>query len=112
MDILKTLNLAVRFLLELCLLAALGYWGFHTGQGAFAKIALGIGAPLLIAVVWGILLAPRAARRLHEPWRVLLECVLFGLGTVGLVAAGRPVLAAILALAFALNRMLILAWGQ
>ena len=28
----KAINLGVRFLLELCALAALGYWGFVTGQ--------------------------------------------------------------------------------
>src|SRR5436190_19424067 len=92
MNILKSINLAVRFLLELCALVALGFWGFHTGHGAIAKIALGIGAPLLMAVVWGALLAPTATRRLHEPWRVLLECVIFGLAAAGLVAAGRPAL--------------------
>jgi hypothetical protein len=27
-------------------------WGFHTGSGAVAKAALGLGAPLLAAVIW------------------------------------------------------------
>jgi hypothetical protein len=110
-NIIKSINLAVRFLLELCLLVAVGYWGFHTGRGAIAKIVLGIGVPLLVAVVWGAFLAPRAARRLHEPWRVLLEVALFGLATAGLIAAGRPALAWILALAFVLNRALIVVLG-
>jgi hypothetical protein len=112
MNLLKSLNLAVRFLLELCALAALGFWGFHTGQGAITKILLGIGAPLLMAVVWGAFVAPRAARRLHEPWRVLLECIIFGVAAVGLIAAGQPTLAWILALVFVLNRILIIAWRQ
>jgi hypothetical protein len=30
-------NLLVRFLLELCALASLGYWGFQTGTGPLAK---------------------------------------------------------------------------
>ena len=33
MDALKMLNLAVRFLLELCMLAAVGYWGFRDSIG-------------------------------------------------------------------------------
>lgn len=43
-------NLGVRFLLELCELAALGYWGFQAGGGALVRIGLGIGAPVLAAV--------------------------------------------------------------
>ena len=37
MAILKGAKLALAFLLELCALAALGYWGFHTGRGTLAK---------------------------------------------------------------------------
>ena len=48
MEIIKGTNLLLRFLLELC---AVGYWGFKTGSGIAAKIGLGIGAPLVIAVV-------------------------------------------------------------
>ena len=51
MELIKGANLALRFLLELCALGALGYWGFKTGGGAVAKITLSIGAPLVAAVV-------------------------------------------------------------
>ena len=40
-------NLAVRLLCELGLLVALAVWGFHTGSGLVAKVALGLGAPLV-----------------------------------------------------------------
>jgi hypothetical protein len=53
-------NLTVAFLLELCALAALGSWGVHVGGGPAAKAALGIGAPLLAALLWGRFAAPRA----------------------------------------------------
>lgn len=36
----KNANLALAFLLELCVLAALLYWGFSTGPNIFTKIAL------------------------------------------------------------------------
>ena len=39
MDI-KGLNLGLRFVLELCLLAALGYWGFRVGSGPVLKAIL------------------------------------------------------------------------
>jgi hypothetical protein len=43
MIVLKYANLALAFLLELCALAALGYWGFVTAGGLPAKIGLGVG---------------------------------------------------------------------
>ena len=46
----ESLTLLVRFLLELCLLAALGYWGFETGDSAVAQWLLGLGAPVAAAV--------------------------------------------------------------
>jgi hypothetical protein len=55
-------NLTVAFLLELCALAALGYWGFRTASGPAAKAALGIGAPLLAAVLWGLFAAPSSSQ--------------------------------------------------
>ncbi len=45
-------NLALRFVLELAALAALAYWGFHTGHSLLGDVALGVGAPLLAAVIW------------------------------------------------------------
>jgi hypothetical protein len=52
MPVLKALNLLVRFLLELCMLGAVGYWGLRTGSASAMKIILGIGLPILIAVAW------------------------------------------------------------
>jgi hypothetical protein len=59
LEVIKGANLALRFLLELCALGALGYWGFKTGGGLIAKIGLGIGAPLVAAVVWGTFVSLR-----------------------------------------------------
>jgi hypothetical protein len=63
---LKSINLGVRFLLELCMLAAVGYWGFKTSSGWLLKTLPGIGTPLLIAVIWGSFVAPKAAYPLHS----------------------------------------------
>src|SRR5260370_41110576 len=74
---LKNANLALAFFLELGVLAALGYWGFYTGQGTLAKIGLGIGAPAVAGVVWGLFGAPRSAWRLPGLWFFILRVVLF-----------------------------------
>jgi hypothetical protein len=112
MEIIKFANLILRFLLELCLLAAFGYWGFQTGQSSPVKIVLGLGAPLLVAVVWGAFLAPKAARRLREPWLLILELVIFGLAIAALYFTEHPALAWALGLVYGINKLLIYLWGQ
>jgi hypothetical protein len=110
MKALKTGNLALLFLLELCMLAALAFWGFHTGDSLVAKLALGIGAPLLAAIVWGILMAPRAAIRLPTLAHLALFVVIFGAATLALAVAGQPLLAIIFAALSALSKTLTYVW--
>jgi len=112
MNILKASNLALRFLLELCALAALGYWGVRTGQGLALKVALGAGAPLLLAIVWGILVAPRSAVILPRPVVFTLGFVLLELSALALAAAGQGQFALVYAVVIALNAALIAAWRQ
>ena len=108
----KVTNLGVRFILELCMLAALAYWGYQTGDSLPMKLVLAIGAPLVAAVVWGAFIAPRAWRRLADPARLLLELVLWIAATVSLAAAGRPTLAIIFAAVVAVNLVLGMVWDQ
>lgn len=112
MEILKGANLVVSFLLELCLLVAFGYWGFVTGDALWLKLVLGIGVPVLVAVVWGLFMAPKAARPLPRPWHDVAEVVLFGLGILALFAAGQATLAIVFAVVFAINFVLRLIWKQ
>lgn len=112
MLILQNFNLALRFFLELCALGALGYWGFHTGKGTITKIALGIGAPFVIAVIWGIFGSPNASVKLSALLHLFLELIVFGLPIVALFAAGKPHLAWIYGAAVIINRFLMFVWGQ
>ncbi|MGI8689818.1 MAG: YrdB family protein [Thermomicrobiales bacterium] len=112
LTIIKSLNLALAFFLELCLLAALGYWGFRIGSGWTARIALGIGVPAVVIAVWGAFLAPASSLRLHDPWLLLAMIVLFGAATAALYAAGRSTLAWILAALFVVNSIFVVVWGQ
>lgn len=109
---LQALNLAVRFLLELCVLVALGYWGFQSQPGWLGKIAFGIGAPLLAAVVWGMFVAPKATY--HLPGRVILglEVIVFGAGVAALVATQHTTLAWSLGVLYVVNRLLLFIWQQ
>jgi hypothetical protein len=87
-SLLRSGNLAVRLLCELGLLVALAVWGVHAGSGLAADFVLGLGAPLLAAAVWGVLVAPASRRRLSDPARLVVEVLLFAAGFIALAAAG------------------------
>jgi len=112
MNALKGLNLAISFLLELCMLAAVGYWGFKSGSGWFLKFVLGIGGPLLIAAIWGLFAAPKAPYHLNGFVLLALEAVLFGSGVVALYASKNYSLAWGFAVIVIINRILMILWQQ
>jgi uncharacterized protein DUF2568 len=95
---LRGATLTVRFLCELAMLAALAYWGFTVGDGVGAWL-LGIGAPLLAALVWGALVAPKAGWPVPIPTRVAIELVVFGAAAAALAVAGQPLAAVVLGVA-------------
>ncbi|WP_069187954.1 YrdB family protein [Bacillus sp. FJAT-27251] len=106
------MNLALRFVLEVCALVALSYWGFHTGKGYFFKFGLGIGAPLIIAIIWGVFGSPAAPIPVHGFIRLILEIAIFGLAIIALYGAGHPSLALIFAILVLINRILMTIWNQ
>ena len=53
-------NDGLRLLLERSVLFALGYWGFKTGEGP-VRWLLGLGGPLLAAVVWAVFVTPKGS---------------------------------------------------
>jgi hypothetical protein len=108
MDVLKGLNLLVRFLLELCMLAAVGYWGFKTGSGWAMKILLGIGLPILMAVLWGLFIAPRAMYPLKGISHLAVELILLGSGAVALFASGKPTLGWVYTIIVIINKVLLI----
>ena len=112
MEMIQTANLALRFGLELCVLAALAYWGFKHGRGRIAKFGLAIGAPLLAALVWILFGAPGAAMELRDPLHLILELAFFGSAIVALYLAGRSGMAWTIGLAALVNRVLMYLWGQ
>jgi len=85
------LNLALRLLLELSALAAYAYWGWTDHEG-IRRYLLGIGLPLLAAVLWGTFRVPNdpgnAPVPIPGPVRLLLEAAFFA-GAVGLLATVR-----------------------
>ena len=101
-----------RFITELCLLAAAAAWGIGTAPDAWSQILLGFGAILVVGVVWGSFLSPKARVVLPLPARVLLEVALFLIVAAGLWAIGYPALAITLFVADLLILCLLFALGD
>jgi hypothetical protein len=112
MDLLKSLNIGVRFLLELCLVASMFYVGFHIPTSAIWRWVAAIGFSVLTVAVWGYFIAPKAEHLLDQPYRLVVELVLFGLAVVGLGLVGQLRLALVFASIVALNEILLIVWKQ
>jgi Protein of unknown function (DUF2568) len=110
MSALATTNLVARFLLELAALAALAWCGADTGHGA-VSVLLAVGAPLVAATVWGLLVAPRRRHEISRAARFALQALVFGASAAWLLAIDRPALAVALAAGAALNGALLLSPG-
>ncbi len=108
----KLLNLALRFVLELCLLAAVGYGGWSVPGPAPLKLVVAIGLMAAVGVAWGLWLSPKRPVELGSAARLSLEVGLFALAAAALAATGHLGLAAALAVAYAINRILISVWRQ
>jgi Protein of unknown function (DUF2568) len=108
---LRGANLALRFLLELCALAALGYWGWTTGSGVtrWLLAAAAVGA---MAVVWGLFLAPKRRIDLAKPLRLAIEFVVFGAASAGLAATGQTALAIAFAIVAVISGTLNYVWDS
>lgn len=93
------LNLAIRFLLELAALSAIGVWGWHYGsQGSpWLRFVLAIGLPIIAAAIWGIFNVPNDPSRsgaapIVVPGiiRLAIELAIFSLATWALYELAYP----------------------
>ena len=87
------INLALRFVLELYALYAMGYWSWHRFEG-WLRILPVILVPLTAAVIWGAFRVPSESPRGHASVpvpgmiRLLIEAGFFGFAVWGLFSAG------------------------
>ena len=83
----RGIALAVRFLLELALLAASALIGWRLAEGGWRFLAASI-AVLVVAVVWGLLLSPKARFDVGASAHLGIEAILFLGAGAGLIALG------------------------
>lgn len=66
-DTAKAANLGVLFAIEVGVLVAVGYWGFTRDIATPLTWLLGIGGPVVLAVVWGLCGSPKARYKVRGP---------------------------------------------
>lgn len=109
---LQEMNIALRFLLELCILGVIGYWGFQVGKGPVIKGTFAVVLPLIIAVIWGLFGAPEATWKLQGALHLMLEIIILGLGIVALYHLRYVALATVFMIVIFTNSVLMYIWKQ
>jgi Protein of unknown function (DUF2568) len=83
--------LVLRVTMEIGIVVALGFWGYHVGSSTAAKFALLIVVPLSGFGFWGAVDFHQAGRW-AEPLRLIQELVVSGLAALAWYASGRHAL--------------------
>lgn len=100
------INLAIRFLLEIAMLIALGYWGWHANTG-WIRYAAVAGLPLIAATLWGVFRIPNdpkpAPIAVPGVVRLLIEWTLFGAAVLALFTMGFVTLSIIMGITLKLH---------
>ena len=111
-EAIKSLNLGLRFILEMGALGAVGFWGFQLDRGAAVRWIVGIGTPLVVVVVWSVFIAPGSDNALSQTTRMWVGTFVLAACAAALAAARQPVLAGIFAAGIVANALLMQVWHQ
>ncbi len=87
--------LGLRFVCEMAALAAVAYWGQQAADGV-AGIVLAAIAVAVVAVVWGVFLAPKRRLEVGLPARIVIELAVWVAAALALWSAGQTTLAVVL----------------
>lgn len=105
----KGLNEVLRFVLELAMLAAFAYWGAHVGSTRVAHVITAIATPVGVALVWGLVLSPKAPAKLSSILRLILSLPVFLIAALATYASGLPLTAIAFALIATINTAILIA---
>jgi hypothetical protein len=99
----SAINLGLRFACEIAAVVALVWWG-----RPFLGVALGI----VVILVWGTFVAPKAPRRLRDPVRLVSELVIFAAATAAYLAVGQTVVGIVFAVVAVATALLVRRWPE
>lgn len=88
MAVLESINLGIRFFVEVAALFALGWWGWQRGRTQMQQYVLAAIAPLVGAALWGMFVASNAPVDPGTIVRVGLQVLIFGAAVFALIATG------------------------
>jgi hypothetical protein len=99
----RVLNLIVRFACEVAALVAFVWWGWPF---------IGWVVAVVVAVMWGLVVAPKAIHRLPDPPRLLVELVIFASAIVAFYEAGSETLAGVFGVLAVGSAVLVRVWPE
>ncbi|SEB38384.1 Protein of unknown function [Paramicrobacterium humi] len=92
-----TVNDVIRFLLEIFAIISLGIWGFV--QFPFPwNIVVGIGAPVIAIVLWGLFRSPKAVFQMDVFGKAIVEIAVMGTAVFAWWDMGQPIVAVVFAI--------------
>jgi hypothetical protein len=103
--------LAIRFAIEVALLAAFVLWGVRTGNGIVGWI-LGLAAAAAATMLWGTFVAPKARIRRPLAFRLAVEAAIVLTAVVALWSVDLGGLAVVLLIAETLTVPALIALGR
>lgn len=107
----RAANDVLRFVLELCALAALATRGLSLHAALVVRVLAAVVAVAVAAVLWGLFLAPR--RRVNRGQllpAVVVEAVVFLAATLGLLLAGHRLLVLVFVVVALVNSVTTRRW--
>jgi len=112
MSFFQSLNLAIRFFIEVVALIIYFYWGYTLGEGKIPKYLLAIGIMVIVAIIWGTFLSPKAPVELSPLLHQGLEIVILSIPVVIFIYFGYFTYGIAYAVIAVVNKWLMVIWGQ
>jgi hypothetical protein len=108
----KATALGLRFVLELCAVAAVAAWGWHLADAVALQLLLSVVAAAVVVVVWGTFVSPRARYPVPDPAWLVIEVLVFLAAALALLAIGDLVGGVVLLAVYALDLAALKALGE
>ena len=112
METAVSINLALKFALELAAIAGYAYGAFALLPHPVLRWVAAVIAPAVIIVVWAVLIAPGSEQKLDLPWRIIAELIVFTGAAVLAWLAGLRVPVVAFAILVAVCETLLVVWRQ
>ncbi|MRG61080.1 DUF2568 domain-containing protein [Agromyces sp. CFH 90414] len=96
-------NDVLRFLLEIFAIVTLAIFGFLAFPLPWPGVAIGIGAPLLAIVLWGLFRSPKAVFAVDPFVKAIVEIAVFSSAAISWWILGQPVVAVVFAVIAAVS---------